>query len=99
MAPLGWLLLLTSVAYLVAVVVRREPIRVCGFELPLPPPRIGFAQLGVSVVDWALAAAVLYVLLPPSDLSFLGPCSAPSWRLSCSGWPATCRAALVSSRA
>ena len=71
-APVGWLLLLTSVAYLVAVVVRREPIRVWKFELPLPSPRIGFAQLGVSALDWALAAAVLYVLLPQSELSFLG---------------------------
>ena len=49
-APVGWLLLLTSVAYLVAVVVRREPIRAWKFELPLPPPRIGFAQLGVSAL-------------------------------------------------
>ena len=71
-APVGWLLLLTSVAYLVAVLVRREPIRVWRLELPLPSPRIGFAQLGVSALDWALAAAVLYVLLPTSDLSFLG---------------------------
>ncbi len=71
-APVGWLLLLMSVAYLVAVLVRREPIRVWKLELPLPSPRIGFAQLGVSAMDWALAAAVLYVLLPQSDLSFLG---------------------------
>jgi phosphatidylglycerol lysyltransferase len=71
-APLGWLLLLTSVAYIVAVIVRRGPIRVWRLELPLPSPRIGFAQLGVSAMDWALAAAVLYVLLPKSDLSFLG---------------------------
>ncbi len=71
-APVGWLLLLTSVAYLVAVLVRRAPIRLFRLELPLPPPRIAFAQLGVSVLDWTLAAAVLYVLLPKSDLSFPG---------------------------
>lgn len=71
-ASAGWLLLLTSAAYVVAVVVRRAPIRFRGFDLPLPSPRIAFAQLGVSAVDWALAAAVLYVLLPKSDLSFLG---------------------------
>jgi phosphatidylglycerol lysyltransferase len=71
-APMGWLLLLTAAAYLIAVLVRREPIRVWRYELPLPSPRIGFAQLGVSALDWALAAAVLYVLLPKSDLSFLG---------------------------
>ncbi len=75
-APVGWLLLLTSVAYLVAVLVRREPIRLFRLELPLPPPRIAFAQLGVSAMDWTLAAAVLYVLLPKSDLSFLGLLSA-----------------------
>jgi phosphatidylglycerol lysyltransferase len=71
-APVGWLLLLTSVAYLAVVIVRREPIRVFRLELPLPPPRIAFAQLAVSAVEWALAGAVLYVLLPKSDLSFLG---------------------------
>ncbi len=65
-APVGWLLLATCVAYLVAVVVRREPIRLFGYELPLPPPKIAFAQLGVSALDWTLAAAVLYALLPQS---------------------------------
>jgi phosphatidylglycerol lysyltransferase len=71
-ATVGWLLLLTSAAYLVAVVVRREPIRIFRLLLPLPSPWIGFAQLGVSALDWALAAAVLYVLLPQSSLPFLG---------------------------
>ena len=72
MAPVGWLLLATCAAFLVAVVVRRKPIRVGKIELTLPSPRIGFAQLGVSAMDWTLAAAVLYVLLPRSNLSFLG---------------------------
>lgn len=70
-APVGWLLMLTSVAYLVATIVRREPIRIKRFELPLPSPRIALAQLSISVVDWALAGAVLYVLLPPSNMTFL----------------------------
>ena len=34
-------------------------------------PRIALAQLLLSAVDWALAGAVLYVLLPPSALPFL----------------------------
>ena len=41
------------------------------FELPLPSPRIAVAQLLLSVVDWSLAGAVLYVLLPSNTLSFL----------------------------
>ncbi len=69
--PVGWLLALASVAYVVATFLREKPLRVGRFELPLPPPQIGLAQLAVSTVDWILAAAVLYVLLPASGLSFL----------------------------
>ena len=71
-APVGWLLMLTSVAYVIATILRRQPIRIRTFELPLPSPRIAVAQLTISVADWALAGAVLYVLLPPSHLTFAG---------------------------
>ncbi len=71
-APAGWLLVLACVAYVVATVLRRKPIRVGTFELPLPSTRIAVAQLAVSAVEWALAGAVLYVLLPPSSLEFPG---------------------------
>ena len=70
-APVGWLLMLTSVAYVVATLVRRRPIRIGRFQLPLPSPRIALAQVTVSAVEWALAGAVLYMLLPPSGLTFL----------------------------
>lgn len=70
-APVGWTLMLTVAAYLAATLVRREPLRLGRFVLPLPKPSIGFSQLVVSAVDWALAAAVLYVLLPPSDANFV----------------------------
>ena len=71
-APAGWLLLLTSVAYVVATALRRQPIRVGRYELPLPSTEIALAQLAMSAVEWALAGAVLYVLLPPSPLTFPG---------------------------
>jgi hypothetical protein len=58
------------VAYVGATLVRVEPIRVARFELRLPPPRIALAQLVVSIVDWTLAGAVLYVLLPAGAVSF-----------------------------
>jgi phosphatidylglycerol lysyltransferase len=67
----GWSLMLTSAAYIVATIVRRKPIRVGTFELPLPSPRLAFTQLLISTLDWVLAGAVLYALLPPSQLSFL----------------------------
>ena len=60
----GWLLMLTSVAYVVAAAARYGPIRLRGLELPLPSGRLAAAQLGISILDWTLAGAVLYVLLP-----------------------------------
>ena len=67
----GALLLLTPPAYLAATVVRREPLSVRGFALPMPTPRIAAGQIVVSCVDWALAGAVLYALLPPGAPPFL----------------------------
>lgn len=69
--PVGYLLMLAPLAYVVAARVRRAPLRLWRLELPLPSMRIAVAQLALSAVDWALAGAVLYVLLPPSPLSFL----------------------------
>ena len=71
LAPIGWLLMLASAAYLVAAAVRRRPLRLFRFELPLPSFRLALAQLGVSALDWSLAAAVLYVLLPEGRVPFL----------------------------
>jgi phosphatidylglycerol lysyltransferase len=70
-APVGLLLIALSVGYVVLTVVRPAPVRILRTELPLPPPRIAIAQFLVSAIDWALAAGVLYVLLPSGDASFL----------------------------
>jgi phosphatidylglycerol lysyltransferase len=67
----GWLLMLVPVAYVVIATFRRRPLRLWRVELPMPSPRIAAAQLVLSSVDWALAGAVLYVLLPPGTLSFV----------------------------
>jgi len=71
LAPAGWFLLLVPPAYLVATIVRRRPLRFRSFELPMPAPAIAGGQVLVSAIDWTLAGAVLYVLLPPSGLSFV----------------------------
>ena len=64
LAPLGVLLLALVAAYLVFASVRREPIVVREWELRSPGPKLAFAQLGVAIVDWLLAAGVAWVLLP-----------------------------------
>ena len=88
----------SAAAYVAAAAPATGPIsrRRFGSRLPLAALRRHAAQL-LSSLDWALAGAVLYVLLPPA------PCR--SWRSSarssppsCSAWPATCPAASASSR-
>jgi phosphatidylglycerol lysyltransferase len=70
-APLGIALMLASLAYVCASFVRKAPITFRGLELPAPRPQIAIAQLTASVLDWVLAGAVVYVLLPPSGLAFV----------------------------
>ena len=71
LAPVAWILMLAPPAYLLATVLRRRPLRFRSYALPLPSPVNAVGQALISTVEWALAGAVLYVLLPPSGLSFL----------------------------
>jgi phosphatidylglycerol lysyltransferase len=68
----GWVLLAVPAAYLALTMLRRRPLRLRSFELPVPPVWIALGQVLISALDWMLAGAVLYVLLPPGALSFLG---------------------------
>ena len=61
----GGLLLAGVAAYLWLVCTRHEPLRIRTIVIPVPRPRVAFAQLAVAVADLLCAAAVLYVLLPP----------------------------------
>ena len=64
--PLGIAFLCLLAVYLLLSLVRRRKLRLRGFEIELPDTRTTLAQVAISVVDWTLAAAVLYVLLPPA---------------------------------
>ena len=66
----GFALLSVAGAYVVLAVVRRRPISVRGFQLQLPSGRVAALQLLLSSLDWALAGAVLYVLLPRGAAPF-----------------------------
>ena len=69
--PVGWLFIGVAVAYVILVAIWRAPVRVRGFSVPSPRVPLALAQLTVSAIDWTLAAAVLYVLLPPSPATFV----------------------------
>ncbi len=69
--PIGALLLVALAAYMPFSLLRRSPLRVGGFEFAVPRLRWTIAQLALSALDWALAAAIFFVLLPHKDgLSF-----------------------------
>ncbi|HEY2781115.1 MAG TPA: bifunctional lysylphosphatidylglycerol flippase/synthetase MprF [Steroidobacteraceae bacterium] len=58
-------------AYLWLVCTRHAPLKFRRFEIPVPTPRVAFAQIGISCVDMLCATSVLYVLLPrEASISF-----------------------------
>jgi phosphatidylglycerol lysyltransferase len=69
LAVIGALLLGIVVAYIVASIVRREPLHARGWEFSLPRPALAVAQVVVSSFDWVMAGAVLYSVLPAEQHS------------------------------
>jgi phosphatidylglycerol lysyltransferase len=67
---LGLLLLGLGFAYALLPLLRRAPLRVGRFEVPVPTPRLAAGQFVLSILDWSLAAAVLQVLLPAGAVPF-----------------------------
>lgn len=74
--PAGALLMGLPLAYLLLCTLRRRPLHVRGLEFPLPTPRFALMQIVVASLDFAVAGAVLYALLPMdvpfSFFAFLG---------------------------
>ena len=67
----GGVLLAAVAAYLWLVCSRHKPLKLGPVFIPVPKPRIAFAQLAVACADLLCAASVLYVLLPEqATLSF-----------------------------
>ena len=62
----GAALLAVVVAALVAPWIWRRPLTIRGWTVPPPRPRIALAQVVIAVLDWLVAASVLFALIPPS---------------------------------
>lgn len=67
----GVALLLVPILFLGMAARGRAPLTLGRLTLPMPTLRIAAGQVVVSCLDWALAGAVLYVLLPPGAPGFL----------------------------
>jgi uncharacterized membrane protein YbhN (UPF0104 family) len=63
---LGCLGLAKDIGYLWFVKRRKAPIRLGGWAVNLPTPRLTLLQLVVGIVDIVLVSSVLYLLLPES---------------------------------
>jgi phosphatidylglycerol lysyltransferase len=61
----GLILLSVVGGYLWLACSRHEALRFRKFVIPVPSPRLAFAQVAVASTDLLCAAGVLYVLLPP----------------------------------
>ena len=74
--PTGVVLLFIVFTYLLLSATGIVSFKVYELEINLPNFKLSLFQLMISLIDWVLAASVLYVLLPPratvSFLSFLG---------------------------
>lgn len=66
----GWIFLGAVGLYLAASAFFRRPIRWGTKEFTLPPLHLSLMQLLVSAIDFLIATAVLYVLLPKDQIAF-----------------------------
>ena len=68
---LGIVLLIPALLYFLWISIRREPVRIRQWEFELPTFGLFVAQVTISAIDWLIAGAVLYILLPDQlPLSF-----------------------------
>ena len=71
---IGVALIVPVVGYVAICARPRAPLRLFGWEFPLPSLRLALAQVVVAAVDWALVAAVLWAVIPepPAFATVLG---------------------------
>ncbi len=63
--PIALIFLFGVAAYLTLCQVKKTPLRMFGWEFPLPSLSVSLQQILVASADIMVAASVLYVLLPP----------------------------------
>ncbi|MEP6548324.1 MAG: bifunctional lysylphosphatidylglycerol flippase/synthetase MprF [Gammaproteobacteria bacterium] len=68
----GSVLLAGVAAYLWLVCTRHKPLKIWRMVIPMPKPRVAFAQVAVACADLLCAVSVLYVLLPPQAAMSFG---------------------------
>jgi phosphatidylglycerol lysyltransferase len=62
--PLGVIFFVIVLAYLALVLFFKKPLRIKSWEFEGPNLTLSIGQILISSLDWSLAAAILYVLMP-----------------------------------
>ena len=71
--PIGITFLIIVITYLFWSILSSRSLTIAGWRLPHLPIKLSLAQIAITSLDWALAAAVLYKLLPSATpLPYLG---------------------------
>ncbi|MCP3920677.1 MAG: bifunctional lysylphosphatidylglycerol flippase/synthetase MprF [bacterium] len=68
---IGWVLMGLFGVYLLATLSARNSYRIYGWTFAPPSFRMMVLQVPLATVDWALSSAIVYILLPPSDMGLL----------------------------
>jgi uncharacterized membrane protein YbhN (UPF0104 family) len=68
---IGVVLLLMSGGYVALSALRRNPIKIFGWQVPLPPLKLTLYQIAIACADLLVAALVLYILLPPIEGGYM----------------------------
>lgn len=70
--PLGIIFILLVAAYIVGSIISKKSVIIWGHKFRFPCLQIAIIQVVLSSLDWIIAAAALYILLPPTaSLSFI----------------------------
>jgi len=67
---IGFVLIGLAIGYTLLGLFSKRPLKIKEFEFPAPKVWLSGIGLIVSAVDWLLAAAVAYCLLPPGKIGF-----------------------------
>jgi phosphatidylglycerol lysyltransferase len=67
----GVALLSLAGAYMAFSALRRKPMQLFGWQIPLPPLKLTLCQIAIACGDLLVAAAVLHALLPPIEGGYL----------------------------
>jgi phosphatidylglycerol lysyltransferase len=68
---MGVALLAAALGYVFLSALHRKPLRFFRWHIPLPPLKLTLYQIAIACGDLLVAAAVLYILLPPVEGGYL----------------------------